>query len=51
MQEVADWAELIILTNNDKIYRELRINRPKVIIDLVKFPEFVNVSGYEGILW
>jgi GDP-mannose 6-dehydrogenase len=51
MQEVADWAELIIITNNDKMFRELKIDQPKVIIDLVKFPEFKHMSGYEGISW
>jgi GDP-mannose 6-dehydrogenase len=51
MQEVADWAELIILTNNDKIFKELKINESKEIIDLVKFSEYINIPGYEGILW
>jgi GDP-mannose 6-dehydrogenase len=51
MQEVADWAELIILTNNDKVLKDLKINSHKTIIDLVKFPEFVSMSGYEGVLW
>ena len=51
MQEVADWAELIILTNNDKVLKELKINSNKKIIDLVKFPEFMPLPGYEGVLW
>jgi GDP-mannose 6-dehydrogenase len=51
MQEVADWAELIVLTNNDKILKDLRIDNGKHVIDLVKLPEFGSLSGYEGILW
>jgi GDP-mannose 6-dehydrogenase len=51
MQEVADWAELIILTNGDKVYKELKISEPKTIIDLVRFPEYLNMPGYEGVLW
>jgi GDP-mannose 6-dehydrogenase len=51
MQEVADWSELIVLTTNDKIFKELKINKSQVIIDLVRIPEFLNVPGYEGISW
>jgi GDP-mannose 6-dehydrogenase len=51
MQEVADWADLIVLTNNDKLFSELKLNRHKTVIDLVRFPEFMNMQGYEGILW
>jgi GDP-mannose 6-dehydrogenase len=51
MQEVADWSELIILTTNDKIFKELKVNRSQIIIDLVRIPEFINVPGYEGISW
>jgi GDP-mannose 6-dehydrogenase len=51
MQEVADWAELIVLTNNDKIFKELKIDNTKTIVDLVKFPEFISLPGYEGVLW
>jgi GDP-mannose 6-dehydrogenase len=51
MQEVADWAELVVLTNNDKIYKELKISSSKAIIDLVRFPEFMPLPGYEGVLW
>jgi GDP-mannose 6-dehydrogenase len=51
MQEVADWADLIILTNNERKYSELHIAQSKVIIDLARFPEFAEASGYEGILW
>jgi len=51
MQEVADWSELIVLTTNDKIFKELKINHSQVIIDLVRIPEFINVPGYEGISW
>ena len=51
MQEVADWADLIVLTNNDRLFSGLRLNRNKTVIDLVRFPEFMNMSNYEGILW
>ena len=51
MQEVADWADLIILNNSDKMYRELTISDSKAIVDLVRFPEFKAKPGYEGILW
>ena len=51
MQEVADWADLIILNNSDKMYRDLKISDSKAIVDLVRFPEFKGMPGYEGILW
>ena len=51
MQEVADWADLIVLTNNDRLFSGLRLNRNKTVIDLVRFPEFMNMPNYEGILW
>jgi GDP-mannose 6-dehydrogenase len=51
MQEVADWADLIVLNNNDKMFRELRISDSKVIVDLVRIPDFKGLPGYEGILW
>ena len=51
MQEVADWADLILLTNNDRIYNNLKIINGKKVIDLVKLPEFRTLAGYEGILW
>ena len=51
MQEVADWADLIVLTNNDSLFSGLRLNRHKTVIDLVRFPEFMNMPNYEGILW
>ena len=51
MQQVADWADLIVLTNNDKKYTELKIDDSKLILDLVRFPDFATHAGYEGISW
>ena len=51
MQEVADWAELIVLNSGDKMFRELIVGGGKEIVDLVKYPEFMDLPGYEGILW
>jgi GDP-mannose 6-dehydrogenase len=51
MQQVADWADLIVLTNNDKKYTELKIDDSKLILDLVRFPDFATHPGYEGISW
>ena len=51
MQEVADWADLIILTNRDKTFKDLKVSPSKKIIDLVRFREFMEEPGYEGILW
>ncbi len=51
MQEVADWAELIVLNSGDKMFRELKVGGGKEIVDLVKYPEFMDLPGYEGILW
>ncbi len=51
MQEVADWADLIVLNNNDKMFRELKISDSKVVVDLVRIPDFKGLPGYEGILW
>lgn len=51
MQEVADWAELIVITNKDSIYKDIKIDQSKPIVDLVRYPEFMNMKGYEGLLW
>lgn len=51
MQEVADWADLLVLSNNDKVLKGLKIDDHKIIVDLVRFPEFGNMPGYEGVLW
>ncbi|MCD4698880.1 MAG: UDP-glucose/GDP-mannose dehydrogenase family protein [Bacteroidales bacterium] len=51
MQEVADWADVIVLTNKEKVYKELKVNKSKTIVDLVRYPEFMNNERYNGICW
>ena len=51
MQQVAEWADIIILTNKEKSFKNLKINIDKTIIDLVRFPDFMNHENYQGISW
>ena len=51
MQEVADWADLIIITNKDDKYADLKIDESKTIIDLVRYSRFMDKENYEGLLW
>lgn len=51
MQEMADWAEIIVVTNKEKSFKDIKIDRTKKVIDLVRFAEFKDLENYEGISW
>ncbi|MDG1901173.1 MAG: nucleotide sugar dehydrogenase [Bacteroidales bacterium] len=51
MQEIADWSDIVILTNKEESFEKLNIDKSKIVMDLVRFPAFMNHENYEGTSW
>jgi len=51
IQEAVEWAELIVITNNEKEYQDIRIPDEKYILDLIRILRFEKHPNYEGLSW
>jgi GDP-mannose 6-dehydrogenase len=51
MDSLLDWAETIIISNNDEIFKSVRVRDGQAVIDLVRIKELEKENGYRGICW
>lgn len=51
MEDVTEWAEVLIVTYKDTLFAEIQPQEGQVIIDLVRMKELENLPNYNGLWW
>ena len=51
VDELAGWAEVIVITNKDGLYQNINVAHDQTIIDLVRISNLEDSKLYEGICW
>lgn len=51
LEDILNWAEIIVVTNRQKEFEHLKIDESKFIIDLARIESLMNFKNYEGICW
>lgn len=46
-----EWADTIIISNNDETFKSIKAREGQTIIDLVRIKELEDENGYRGICW
>jgi len=51
IEDVTDWAEVLIVTYKDSLFTGIQPHEGQVLIDLVRIKELENLPNYEGLWW
>lgn len=51
INEVMEFAEVVVITNKEKEFREIEISDDKIIVDFARIQEFEKHNNYIGICW
>lgn len=51
IDEILNWADVIVLTNQDEIYNDIQIKQNQVLIDFAYFKDFEKLDNYIGLCW
>jgi GDP-mannose 6-dehydrogenase len=51
INRVLEWADVIVIGNQDKLFQEILPQKGQKIIDLVRIANLENKGAYEGICW
>lgn len=51
MNSLVEWAETVIISNNDEIFKSIMVKEGQTIIDLVRIKDLEGENGYRGICW
>lgn len=51
MEDVTEWAEVLIVTYKDTLFAEIQPQEGQVVIDLVRMKELENLPNYNGLWW
>lgn len=51
MEEVTDWADVLIIANKDSKFSEIVTKPEQIIVDLVRVKELEKYNNYNGLWW
>lgn len=51
MEEVTDWADVLIIANKDSRFSEIVTKPEQIIVDLVRVKELEKYNNYNGLWW
>lgn len=51
MEEVTNWAEVLVVTYKDALFASIEPHAGQIIIDLVRVKELENLTNYNGLWW
>lgn len=51
LEALVNWAETIIVSNNDESFKSIKLKSGQSLIDLVRIKELENQNNYEGLCW
>jgi GDP-mannose 6-dehydrogenase len=51
VQDVLAWADVIVISNKEKEFHDIRPHNNQKIIDLVRIDSLMSLNNYEGICW
>ena len=51
INEVKDWAEVLVISNKDEQFGRIVPDKSQIIIDLVRIQELEHFPNYKGLWW
>lgn len=48
---LVDWAEVLVVSNKDKVFKSMSVRPEQKIIDLVRIKELESFDNYSGLCW
>lgn len=51
IEEVSQWAEVLIIANKGEEFSQLQIQQEQTVVDLVRIKELEGQQGYQGLWW
>ena len=48
---LVDWAEVLVVSNKDKVFKSMSVSPEQKIIDLVRIKELESFDNYSGLCW
>lgn len=51
LQEVCDNSDLLVISNNDELFKNLDLRNGQQVFDLVRIKELEEYDNYKGLCW
>ncbi|MDO5340877.1 MAG: nucleotide sugar dehydrogenase [Bacteroidia bacterium] len=51
LEEVTDWAELLVVSNKDEVFKSIKPKKGQIVYDLARVSELEDCEGYNGLCW
>lgn len=51
LEEVTDWAELLVVSNKDEVFKSIKPKEWQIVYDLARVSELEDCEGYNGLCW